>query len=53
MQWERDFEYSKSLDELSSWRSSWCSGEDYDSTVRPHEDQFSNLEATLLGQSSG
>lgn len=48
---EGDFEYPKSLDQLIIWRGSWCSGEDNDSAVGPHEDQFSNLEATLFGQS--
>lgn len=50
---KRDFEYSKSLDKSGVRRDSGSFGENYDSTIGSYKDQFSNLEAALLGQGSG
>lgn len=44
---------SKSLDQLVVRRDSRRVSENYDSAVRSYENQFSNLEAALLGQGCG
>lgn len=47
----QDFKRPESLDQSGVWRDSGRVSENYDSAVRPYENQFSNLEATLLDES--